>query len=293
MTLIEAHEVEPDAVLVDLEDQTTPITGADLPKRVTVVEAMRGHVGALVTVGSATALSVDVWAAAKHEPLSLGSLRRRDQAFVCPRDVTVFHYFDPEGTPAVVLDDIDLVRFETCHDIAFATTLKHWRNLLLGHLGETFETPQSNADPPTPPAAWTAFKELGTWLSLSDRETAQLLGLGDKTAYGWRREGRPPQPRLARRLYEAHAFVRQLVDALGAPEAHRVLAQGGDDSALALIKDNRVAEAEARFADLIYSRPADRLVMGASRSGDEDLPTSPLPERLPGGRRTVRVRRQR
>ena len=186
MTLIEAHEVEPDAVLVDLEDQTTPITGADLPKRVTVVEAMRGHVGALVTVGSATALSVDVWAAAKHEPLSLGSLRRRDQAFVCPRDVTVFHYFDPEGTPAVVLDDIDLVRFETCHDIAFATTLKHWRNLLLGHLGETFETPQSNADPPTPPAAWTAFKELGTWLSLSDRETAQLLGLGDKTAYGWR-----------------------------------------------------------------------------------------------------------
>lgn len=293
MTLIEAHEVEPNTPLVDLEDQTTPITGTDLPRRVTVVEATHEHVGAVVTLGSATAPSIDVWATVKHQPLSLGSLRRRDQAFTWPRQVTVIHYFDPEGTPAVVLDDIDLVRFETRHDIAFGTTLKHWRNLLLGHLVESFEAARSDADPPTPPAAWTAFKELGTWLSLSDRETAQLLGLGDKTAYGWRREGRPPQPRLARRLYEAHAFVRQLVDALGTHEAQRVLAQGGEDSALALIKDNRVAEAEARFADLIYSRPTDRLVMGASRSGDEDLPTGPLPERLPGGRRPVRARRRR
>jgi hypothetical protein len=293
MTLIEAHEVEPDTPLVDLEDQTTPITGTDLPRRVTVVEAVPGHLGTVVTLGSATALSIDVWAAVKHEPLSLGGLRRRDHAFAWPTQVTVVHYFDPEGTPAVVLDDIDLVRFETRHDIAFGTTLNHWRNLLLGHVIGKFQAAQDEAEPPTPPAAWTAFEELGEWLNYSDRETARLLGLGDKTAYGWRREGRPPQPRLARRVYEANAFVRQLVAALGAREARRVLAQGGDDSALALIEANRVAEAEARFADLIYSRPTAGSPIGASRSGDEDLPAGPSPERLPGGRRRVQARRGR
>lgn len=297
MTLMEADWVQLETKLLDLEDQTTPITGAELSRRVTLVEAVGGYLGYLglaVTFASGTAPSIDMWHAVKHEPLSLGGLRRRDHTFAWARPVTIGHYLDPPGTPVGVLDDIDLVWFETSHELTFRTTLEHWRNLL-AHTTDKDEAAHDEwaSESSTPSAAWTAFKELGTWLSYTDLETSRLLGIGDKTAYGWRREGHPPQPRLARRLYEAHALVRQLVAVLGVEEARRALARGDDDSPIALIAANRVADAEARFAHLIYSRPSDSSALGASRSGDEDRPTGPLSERLPGGRRRVQARRGR
>jgi hypothetical protein len=90
--------------------------------------------------------------------------------------------------------------------------------------------------------------------------------------------------------------VRQLVLAVGEAEARTMLSRGGEDSALTLMADNRVAEAESRFADLIYRRPlGDEPPMGASRSGDDDVEAvvEPTPERLPGGRRRVELRRGR
>jgi hypothetical protein len=132
-------------------------------------------------------------------------------------------------------------------------------------------------------------------LNLTDEETADLLGLGKKTAYGWRRTGHPPQPRLARRLYETHAFVRQMVLVFGQPEAARLIHQGGDNSAGALIATNRVAEAEARFASVIYRRPRrDEVPFDASQSGDEDTPETEEAAMTPqpGGRRRVQAKRR-
>ena len=72
MTLIDARKAEFRTPLIDLEDQTTPITGAELPTRVTVVDAVRGHVDFAVTLASGP--SVDVWAAVKYEPLNLEAM---------------------------------------------------------------------------------------------------------------------------------------------------------------------------------------------------------------------------
>jgi hypothetical protein len=281
------------AALRDLEGQTTPMTGIDLPLRVTLVEADRQPSGLAIGFASKTGPEFDVWMAIKYEPLSLGHLRRRDQWFAWSTTMVRLQPFEQVGTPVDDVDDIELAWFETVHDLTFQTTFDHWRYLTLP-VSPLEEISGDEASTAEPSEAWMAFKELGAWLSYSDQETSRLLGLGDKTAYGWRREGRPPQPRLARRLYEAHAFVRQLVDVLGLEGARTAVARGGDDSALALIAANRVAEAEARFADLIYSRQDDEQPIGAWRSGDEDLSTSgDAVERLPGGRRRVNARRGR
>ena len=294
MTAIDTHPGEAIGALHDLEGQTTPITGAHLPVRMMLLEPDLTPAGVTIRFTSDTAPDTDVWKAVRHEPLTLGHLRRRDHAFAWTAKMILLRPFERVGTPADDVDDIGLAWFRTAQDLTFQTTLGHWRNLMLLREPQPQEAGDDDELTAEPPEAWTAFKELGTWLSFSDQETSRLLGLGDKTAYGWRREGHPPQPRLARRLYEAHAFVRQLVDALGLQDARMALTRGGSDAPLALIAANRVAEAEARFADVIFGRAAEQPSIAASRSGDEDRPTSRrATERLPGGRRRVQARRGR
>ena len=294
MTAIDTRPGEAISALHDLKGQTTPITGADLPVRMMLLEPDLTPAGVTIVFTSGTAPDTDVWKAVRHEPLTLGHLRRRDHAFAWTAKMILLRPFERVGTPADDVDDIGLAWFRTAQDLTFQTTLDHWRNLMLLREPQPQEAGDDEELTAEPPEAWTTFKELGTWLSFSDQETSRLLGLGDKTAYGWRREGHPPQPRLARRLYEAHAFVRQLVDALGLQDARMALTRGGSDAPLALIAANRVAEAEARFADVIFDRAAEQPSIAASRSGDEDRPTSQrATERLPGGRRRVQARRGR
>lgn len=299
MTTLETPPRE--TALFDLEGQTTPITRSDPPARLRIVESSAKRSGLTISFVSDTAPGFDVWRLAKHEPLSLGHFRRRDDSFAWKTFLSLVDGFKPVGTPVADVDDFDLVWFETTNEIAFSSMLNHWRTLAFpgpapAESAESAEDETATTAPSTSAtsAAWTAFEKLGSYLNYTDLETSSLLGLGDKTAYGWRRQGHEPQPRLARRLYESYAFVEQLVRAIGLEPARAALSQGGPESALALIRANRVADAEARFADLIYSRRAERPAIGSSRAGDQDLPSpAARPEHLPGGRRRVRTRRGR
>lgn len=288
--------------LLDIEGQTTLLTGTDLPRRV-LLEADVTAVGLDITFKSDTAPAFDVWKAIKYVPLNAGRMWRRDHSFALKTYIGILQgsVGDLKGisaaqTPVEDIDDLYLALHAATRELLFRTTFDQWRSLLADQFAHGYVSSEAIPDDPPTSEAWRAFQELGEWLDLSHGETSDLLGLGNKTAYGWRREGHPPQPRLARRVYQAHALVRQLVLAVGKEDTQAMLARGGGNSGLALIKDNRVAEAEARFADLIYSRSrADESPLGASRSGDQDvvLAIESRPERLAGGRRRLRVKRER
>jgi hypothetical protein len=281
--------------LVELEGQTTLLTGPDLPRRV-LLDADAKAIGLEIAFKSDTAPTFDVWNAVKHVPLSAGTVWRRDHSVAHMVYVGVLQRIRAAETPVDDVDDRDLAFHAVTRDLLFRTMLDQWQSLVADRVLQAYVTSEATPGDASTSEAWRAFEELGEWLDFSHGETSDLLGLGKKTAYGWRREGHPPQARLARRLYQAHALVRQLVLALGKAEAQTMLARGGDDSALALINDNRVAEAEARFADLLYTRSRDNeSPLGASRSGDEDVIAAirSAPERLPGGRRRVQIKRGR
>jgi hypothetical protein len=295
VSTVDVHTADqaPHAPLLDFEGQTTLLTGDDLPVRV-VFDADAPPVGLIIAFRSDTAPAFNVWDTVQRRPRDVEKLWRRDHGFVHQAGGSVWHRLPTTGTPIAEVDDQALVGHAVLRELLFKTILDQWRSLVAERWGSVSIAP-GEADPRTS-AAWNAFEELSRWLELSHGETAELLGLGRKTAYGWRREGHPPQPRLARRLYQAHAFVRQLVLAVGDAEARTMLSRGGEDSALALVADNRVAEAESRFADLIYRRPhEDEAPLGASRSGDDDVEVAVerTRERLPGGRRRVELRRGR
>lgn len=292
MTTTETCPRDPRGALFDLESQTPAITGTDLPTRVVAVDAIGTRPFLPAMFASDTAPDLDIWRQAAHEPLGLGPIRRRDHSFAWRAIMIAVPAFF-EGTPAVETGDPDLALFETVNDLAFRTVASQWHSLVAVSFDEPLEQ-EIDENPSRDPLAWTAFEELGTFLQLSHAETSRLLGLGEKTAYGWRREGREPQPRLARRLYQTHAFVSKLADALGLPAARAALSQGGESSALALIEDNRVADAEARFAHLLFHRPTDQPPITASMADDRDLPAAAsAPRRLPGGRRRVQPKRGR
>ncbi len=279
--------------LLDLEGQTTLLAGDDLPVRV-VFNADAPPIGLIIAFGSETAPAFKVWDIVQHRPLDMEKLWRRDHGFAHYVTGSVWQGVRTTGTPIGEVDDQALVGHAVLRELLFRTILDQWRSLVAERSG-TANVATPEADPRTS-EAWNAFEELSRWLELSHGETAELLGLGKKTAYGWRREGHPPQPRLARRLYQAHAFVRQLVLAVGEAEAREMLNRGGEDAALVLVADDQVAEAESRFADLIYRRPHDdEAPLGASRSGDDDVQVAveATRERLPGGRRRVQLRRGR
>jgi hypothetical protein len=278
--------------ILDLEGQTTLLSGDELPVRV-VFDSRALPIGLNIAFGSETAPAFNIWDTVERGPQDVEKLWRRDHGFAQPVAGTVRKGLRTTGTPIGEVDDEALVGHAVLAELVFRTILDQWGSLVAKR-SELGDIAAAEADPGDS-EAWRAFEELSRWLKLSHGETAELLGLGKKTAYGWRREGHPPQPRLARRLYQAHALVRQLVLAVGEAQARTLLSRGGDGSALALVGDNRVAEAESQFADLIYRRPdRDKVPVSASRSGDEDLEVVVEPsERLPGGRRRVALRRGR
>jgi hypothetical protein len=294
VSIVDVHAADqaPRPPIFDLEGQTTLLTGDDLPVRV-LFDTSALTVGLNIAFGSETAPAFNVWDTVQRRPQDVEKVWRRDHGFAQRVISGARQGLRTTGTPIGEVDDQALVGHAVLRELLFRTILDQWRSLVTER-PEAADT-SVETDPRTS-EAWKAFEELSRWLELSHGEPAELLGLGKKTAYGWRREKHPPQPRLARRLYQAHAFVRQLVLAVGEAEARTMLSRGGEDSALALVADNQVAEAESRFADLIYRRPhRDEAPLGASRSGDDDVEVAvgPTRERLPGGRRRVQLGRGR
>jgi hypothetical protein len=280
----------PPAACVDLDEQTPLVTG--------------GRIAGVLHLGASPRMWRDMLFEAETSEetgLWLGALR-------LPATTARIEAAQPQTglwiealqtqrkeTPVGLASDPELIWQRTISDTLFEALLGQWRALAAGPQRNCPPGTIDDPEPESAPEAWHAFVALRSWLNLTDLETANLLGLGKKTAYGWRRTGRPPQPRLARRLYEAHAFVRQMVLIFGPSEAVRLIHQGGENSAASLIANNRVAEAEARFSNLIYARPRrSDVAVDASQAGDEDRNQADQVARapMPGGRRRVRARRR-
>lgn len=289
MTGSVTSEHAPSSVL-DLQHHTTPMLGNEDSWRVKVVDRDYDP----FAIGPRPCRRVTPVRVRSTDPrLLLDAIRPRDLDMLShgddlPRNVTAtLLNLRLAGTPVQFAVGPALAAFETRLQLAFDVARTSW--VAVG-------TPlRAHVDAQPRSSAFRAFKELAVWLNRTERETAQLVGVGRTTPYTWERDGREPRPRSARRLYETHAFVRQLVLSMGKQDAESALGRGGGDSALTLIASNRVAEAEARFASVIYGRPSEELPpLGASRDGDNDtVDSEPLPDRRPGGRRPVQVRRGR
>lgn len=81
-------------------------------------------------------------------------------------------------------------------------------------------------DPLPNSRAFRAFTELRTWLHLSVDEAADLVGVGRTTPNAWERDGREPQPRTARRLFQLHALIGAVVRRLNQEGADAWLMAG-------------------------------------------------------------------
>jgi transcriptional regulator with XRE-family HTH domain len=193
----------------------------------------------------------------------------------------------PLAEPGTTLPlvDLDIVSHQMREmresNAQLAAVTRTWQSLLrlqASTTAPTFATPapfRAHSRQPKPaqatqqayvPAsrAYAQFLELAQWLERSRAETADLLGIGRTTPSAWERDGREPQARHARRLYQTHALVSALVSRQGLEDTRRWL-RSNSPSPLNLIGEGRVDLAEDRAHDLIYGRvaratgPIDRL----------------------------------
>ncbi len=159
--------------------------------------------------------------------------------------------------------------------------------------GDPREAPQTTPRQTTCRSqAYGQFLELAQWLDRNRAETADLLGIGRTTPSAWERDGREPQARHARRLYQTHALVSALAARQGLEETQRWL-RSDSPSPLELISEGRLDLAEDRAHTLIYgpvagaTGPIDRLQ--APDSPDVTLTSTDRPVR----RRRVTARTPR
>jgi hypothetical protein len=142
------------------------------------------------------------------------------------------------------------------------------------------------------PPAYRAFCQLRRWLSLSARETAEMLGLGYTTPYTWKRENREPQPANARAVYQHHALVEAIVQRLGEPGAQSWL-HSGSPSPFDLLVAGDIEAATNAAQQLIFGTPASRPEPSAVYDEEAEEPSSTASGGSPRPRRaaTRRIRR--
>ena len=82
MTILEAFAIHKGSqhTLLDLEGQTTLLSGAELPVRV-VFDSETRDIGLSIAFRSGTAPTLTLWDPVEYHPLNLGRVWRRDQNF--------------------------------------------------------------------------------------------------------------------------------------------------------------------------------------------------------------------
>jgi hypothetical protein len=133
--------------------------------------------------------------------------------------------------------------------------------------------------PPSP--AYQAFTQLRTWLRLSVKETAQLVGVGRTTpTTSWHRQGHPPRPAQARRLYQLHALVNAVVRQLGEHDAFEWL-NTGTPPPFSLMWEKDLAP----IADAIERLTVRHKPRRTPLPGSDVAPSSDVVAAVPSGRR--------
>jgi len=142
------------------------------------------------------------------------------------------------------------------------------------------------------PPAYRAFCELRRWLSLSARETAEMLGLGGTTPYTWKRESREPHPANARAVYQAHALVEAVFQRLGESDA-RSWIFSGNPSPFELLSHGDIEAATNAAQTMIFGRPTAEPESGALYEERVETSSPQVQQNAPRPRRaaTRRIRR--
>lgn len=119
--------------------------------------------------------------------------------------------------------------------------------------------------------AFGAFKDLMRWLEATDREVADMVGIGRTTPYTWSREGREPRRSTVRKLFQAHSLISALVDALGEDAAIRWISIEHPDHRESLLAGN-LSDVQAALHEILFKRRRRRVRPGSwvADSADSD-----------------------
>lgn len=148
--------------------------------------------------------------------------------------------------------------------------------------------------PATSPAAFEAFKELGSWLMADDGEIAAMVGIGRTTAYAWARDGHEPRPATARRIYEHRAVLDSVRRHLGEDGLRDWLLEG-KPSRRDLLLVGELQRLDRDVHDLLFRRPSEGRadLAWVPEGSDVSVPPTVSREPLrPSGLRPYRSRAQ-
>ena len=134
-----------------------------------------------------------------------------------------------------------------------------------------------------PSRAHTAFKELASWLGVSEHELSDILGIS--RAVSRENATEPHNKAEARRLYELHSVVSALQRALGSDLAGWL--RRGSPSPLELLKQQEHEGFERRADEVIFPttrEPRRRLDTASEPRGSEPAAPKGTLHLKPAGR---------
>jgi len=145
-----------------------------------------------------------------------------------------------------------------------------------------------------PSRAYKAFKELATWLEMTDDELAKVVDVSRTTvSMSWRKGVEPHNKAKARRLYELHSVVSALHQVLG-PELAGWLKRGRP-CPLKLLEQQRYERFERLAEEMIFPAPSEprrRLdTVWEPRIDDQARATEPKQLKPAGRARSKRLAR--
>lgn len=130
--------------------------------------------------------------------------------------------------------------------------------------------------------AWRNFNDLKIWLSATNEELTEALGIGRTTAYTWHREGREPREPTSRRLHQMHAAISALQGRLG-QGGLEVWLSGGSPNRRAAIMAGGLDSLGAEIDAQLFARMSgpDFAATAPDRGGVEPIAvgSSPQPSR--------------
>lgn len=142
-----------------------------------------------------------------------------------------------------------------------------------------------------PSRAYKAFKDLATWLEMTDDELAKIVDVSRTTvSMSWKKGVEPHNKAKARRLYELHSVVSALHQILG-PELAGWLKRGRP-CPLKLLEQLKYERFERRADDVIFPAPSEsrRRLDTAWQPRSADPPQATEPKQL---KRAGRARSKR
>jgi hypothetical protein len=122
--------------------------------------------------------------------------------------------------------------------------------------------------------AYRACRDLATWLTLTEGEVSDIVGVSRGTLNNWKHGGEPRQAKTAREVYQLQAVVRALRNRLGG-EGLRAWLRRGNPRPFDLLEQGDLDRFERLADDVIFPRedmPARRVDAADPPAPAESLP---------------------